>query len=410
MSTPYPSSPSIPNAPSTTDPGNFIFAGGGSGGHIYPGLAIAEELRRLSANPNPNPDGPLFVVSDRPLDAKIMKDAGHSFERSPARPMIARPAGLLRFAFGWFAAKSDARYILRIAQDWPAVEDVHIVAMGGFVAAPFVRVAKRLGLSVTMVNLDAVPGKANKYIARHADRIFTAARVPAEHRDGRDWIEVPPIVRASARATRTRDECRRELGLDPTRPVLMITGGSQGLASLNNFAAAFAASPAGQRTLREQRWQILHQTGTKFEAAIRAAYERANIDARVVPFTDQMGLWYGASDLALCTAGAGNIAEIWQNKTPALLLPYPYHNDEHQKFNAAPLSECDGAVVRKDWIDPELNLEHNGSELEALLTDPARRAAMRANLEKLGPADGATRIAQALLDSIQGRSGPANRR
>ena len=408
MSTPDPSNPSPLGTPSTTDPGNFIFAGGGSGGHIYPGLAIAEELRRLSANPNPHPGGPLFIVSDRALDAKIMKDSGYSFDRSPARPMIARPAGLVRFAFGWFAAKRQARDNLLRGQDWMAVDGVHVVAMGGFVAAPFVRVAKRLGLPVTMVNLDAIPGKANRYIARHADRIFTAARVPPEHRAGHEWIEVPPIVRAAARATKSRDECRRELGLDPTRPVLMVTGGSQGLASINNFAAAFAASPAGQRTLRHHRWQILHQTGTKFEAAIRAAYESANIAATVVPFTDKMGLWWGAADLALCTAGAGNIAEIWQNKTPALLLPYPHHKDEHQKFNAAPLSECAGAVVCKDWIDPKLNLEHNAPELESLLASPDRREAMRANLEKLGPADGATRIAQALLDGIRGRSGPAN--
>jgi UDP-N-acetylglucosamine--N-acetylmuramyl-(pentapeptide) pyrophosphoryl-undecaprenol N-acetylglucosamine transferase len=400
VSTPDPSSSPPLGTPSITDPGNFIFAGGGSGGHIYPGLAIAEELRRLSTNPNPNPPGPLFVVSDRALDAKIMKDAGYPFERSPARPMIVRPKGLVRFAFGWFAAKSQARYILRIAQDWPAADDVHIVAMGGFVAAPFVRVAKRLGLPVTMVNLDAVPGKANKYIARHADRIFTAARVPPEHRAGREWIEVPPIVRAAARATKSRDECRRALALDPARPVLMITGGSQGLASLNNFAAAFAASPAGQRSLRQHHWQVLHQTGTKFEAAVRAAYQSANIDATVVPFTDQMALWYGASDLALCTAGAGNIAEIWMNKVPALLLPYPHHKDEHQKFNAAPLSDADGAVIGKDLIEAAANLRQNGPALESLLSDGSRRATMRVNLEKLGPADGATRIARALLDSV----------
>ena len=88
------------------------------------------------------------------------------------------------------------------------------------------------------------------------------------------------------------------------------------------------------------------------------------------------------------------------NKVPALLLPYPHHKDEHQKFNAVPLSACDGAVVCKDWIDANLNLEHNGGTLETLLADPARRGVMRANLEKLGPADGATRIARALLDAL----------
>jgi UDP-N-acetylglucosamine--N-acetylmuramyl-(pentapeptide) pyrophosphoryl-undecaprenol N-acetylglucosamine transferase len=270
--------------------------------------------------------------------------------------------------------------------------------MGGFVAAPFTSAAKSLGVRVTMVNLDAIPGKANRYIAKRASRIFTATRVPPGHREGREWTEVPPIVRATARAILSRAESRARLNLDPSRPVLMITGGSQGLRSLNNFVTAFAASPEGQRTLRDGRWQVLHQTGRNLDQAVAAAYQAAGIDATVVPFNDLMGLWWGAANAAICTAGAGNIAEIWMNKVPALLLPYPHHKDEHQKYNALPLTDSNAAILGKDWIDPQQNLAHNAGLLQTILSDESRRAAMRANLEKLGPADGATRIAQALLD------------
>jgi UDP-N-acetylglucosamine--N-acetylmuramyl-(pentapeptide) pyrophosphoryl-undecaprenol N-acetylglucosamine transferase len=148
---------------------------------------------------------------------------------------------------------------------------------------------------------------------------------------------------------------------------------------------------------------VLHQTGRNLDAAAKAAYSAAGIDATIVPFTDQMGLWWGAADAAICTAGAGNIAEIWVNKVPSLLLPYPHHKDQHQKHNAAPLVEADGAVLGTDLIDPAMNLGANGSPLESLLADAARRASMRANLEKLGPADGATRIAEALLGDPTGK-------
>lgn len=391
------------NQPSARAPGpNLVFAGGGSGGHIFPGLAIAEEVARLCAETGRGEPALHFVTSDRAVDAAIMREATrnalYSWDRSPARPMIARPAGLVRFAMGWFAAKSQARYILRTCQDRPETGNVHVVAMGGFVAAPLARVAKSYGLPVTMVNLDAVPGKANRDIARRADRIFTATRVDSQLQIGAQWTEVPPIVRSAARATRSPSECRAALNLDPSRPVLMITGGSQGLRSLNEFVTTFAASPAGQRTLRDARWQVLHQTGRNLADAARAAYQSAGIDATVVEFNDQMGLWWGAADAAVCTAGAGNIAEIWMNKVPALLLPYPHHKDEHQKFNAAPLVEAGGALLGKDWIDAPQNLAHNAGPLESLLAHESRRAELRANLEKLGPADGATRIARALLD------------
>ncbi len=373
----------------------FIFAGGGSGGHIYPGLAIAEELVRMGVSENCIG----FVVSDRAIDSKILTPTGYTFERSPARPAIARPVGLLKFFRGWMAAKRHAR-VAMTRQDWNKADGLHVVAMGGFVAAPFVRQARSMGIPITMVNLDAVPGKANRYIAKLANRIFTAARVPPEHRVGVPWIEVPPIVRGSARASRSREACRSQLGLDPTRPVLMITGGSQGLRSLNDFVTTFAATASGKNILKSGRWHVLHQTGRNLDDAARAIYRDAGIDATVVPFNEQMGDWWGAADAAVCTAGAGNIAEIWMNKVPSLLLPYPHHKDQHQKFNAAPVVDAGGALLACDHIDPAANLRENGATLESLLSDEPRRAAMRVNLEKLGPADGATRMAKALLDAL----------
>lgn len=341
----------------------------------------------------------LFVVSNRAIDAKIMEGQKFPSVASPARPMLMSLMGMIRFVRGWQDAEQHATTVLNHPRGAKRPSTV-VVAMGGFVAAPFVSAAENAGVPVIMVNLDAVPGKANKYIARRADRIFTAAQVPTGHRGKKMWIDVPPIVRKSATSGRPREACRILLGLDPKRPVLMITGGSQGLRSLNDFITAFAASPSGQNILKTGRWHVLHQTGRNLDDAARAIYRDADIDATVVPFNEQMGDWWGAADAAVCTAGAGNIAEIWMNKVPSLLLPYPHHKDQHQKFNAAPVVNAGGALLGRDHIDPAANLRENGAALESLLSDESRRATMRMNLEKLGPADGATRIARALLDVL----------
>jgi UDP-N-acetylglucosamine:LPS N-acetylglucosamine transferase len=374
----------------------LLFAGGGSGGHIYPGLAILGELRTLA----PAPVHAVFLVSDRAIDAQIMTKAGEPFAASPARPVIVRPAGLLRFVRAWGPAVRHARGQIRALR--AAHGAVRVVATGGFVAAPAVRAAALEGVPVTMVNLDAVPGKANRWIAARVarmgpeSRVFTAARV-ADAALARGWTEVPPIVRAGSRPSGDRAACRAGLGLDPSRPVLMITGGSQGVRTINAFVRAWATGP-GRDALRTGGWQVLHQTGRDEDVAIARAYQAAGLNARVQAFVDTMGLWWGAADLCVCTAGAGNVAEVWTSRTPALLMPYPYHKDQHQKFNALSLEACGGVVVATDHIDESVNLERVGPVLASLIADRGRLDAMARGLDTLGPADGALRIARTLLD------------
>ena len=377
-----------PQSISTT----FLFAGGGSGGHIYPGLAIAEQLLALA----PAPPTIAFIVSDRVIDRSILEKHPYPFTASPAKPLSARPRGLIRFLANWGNAVRHTRSQIR---EHAARGPVHLVAMGGFVAAPAVQAARAERIPITMVNLDAVPGKANRWMARRvraSDQVFTAARL-APHCPQPTWREVPPIVRAGSRATMTSEDARRTLGLLPDRPVLMITGGSQGIRTINGFALAFAESADGARLLREGGWQIIHQTGRGDEGRVAERYQAAGTTALVQPFVDHMNLWYAAADLVLGTAGAGNVAEVWANGVPALLMPYPYHKDQHQKFNALAIEQCGGAIIARDHIDPQANLREVGPVLAGLLGDAEKRAVMRRALGTLGPADGAERIARTLL-------------
>lgn len=358
----------------------YLFAGGGTGGHIFPGLAIAERIAEADRSARC-----VFLCSDRPLDSEILRREGAAFAVIPAKPLALRPVALARFVWSWGGAVRAARAAIRDARRGGT--GVEVVAMGGFVAAPVVRAAWAERTPVTLVNLDAVPGKANRWIARRARRVFTSAAVA-----GRAWTVVPPIVRRGARSTMPAAECRRALGLHPERPTLLVTGASQGAASINGLMARLVADHP--EAFRE--WQVIHQTGQGGEEAAGAAYTGARVPAVVRAFFEEMGTAWGAADLAVSRAGAGSVAEAWANAVPAVLLPYPYHRDEHQRVNALPLETAGAAIVARDLIDPSANAGAAGATIVELMRDAARRGAMKGAYAGLGPADGAERVAVAL--------------
>ncbi|MBC7771338.1 MAG: UDP-N-acetylglucosamine--N-acetylmuramyl-(pentapeptide) pyrophosphoryl-undecaprenol N-acetylglucosamine transferase, partial [Pyrinomonadaceae bacterium] len=420
----------------------------------------ARELTRLT-------DGSarsLFVCSDRPLDAEILSKESLEFVPLAARPISLKPRGMVRFLGAWGKSVRESRTLIRsemerlqtspehrragggggmtpaghllpVTRGVSSTENVHVVAMGGFVAAPFVQAARVEHVGVTLVNLDAIPGKANRLIARHADRIFTAAAIaPGAVPEAKlaRWHAIPPIVRPQALPPRLgpssdgsvssstmmgKDECRKALGLDPSTPTLLVTGGSQGARSINQLLLALVdaegasiGATASRPSLRgrsgglgggaDTRWQVLHQCGKDDVEVLRRAYQHAGVSAIVEPFVTAMGLWWGAADLAISRAGAGSVAEAWANHVPAIFLPYPYHRDLHQKHNARVLVESGGAILAYDTLDAKQTLADMTPALKELLNSPARRQAMQTALTRLGPASGAEQIAKALLQGV----------
>lgn len=382
----------------------FVFAGGGTGGHLFPALAVARELRDLSPHA-----AFLFLCSPRAIDADILraqtlpdalgKATPVSFAAIPAHPFGLRPAALYRFISHWGLSVRASRGHLRTLR---ASGPVVVGAFGGFVAAPIVQAARVERVPIVMVNLDAVPGKANRWMARRAPRILTAAAVPPGQ-PGPAWESIAPIVRREAQPSAPAPVCRQALGLDPASPTLLITGGSQGAGSINDLLLAFLA--AHPRAFTDGAWQVIHQTGKPSASSqatpetLAAAYAKLGIRAHVSPFLTSMGQAWGAATLALCRAGAGNVAEVWASATPSIFMPYPYHRDQHQKKNAEPLAARGGAILVTDHIDPARNLAEAGAALLDLLTNTQRRDGMRSALAALGPADGARRVAQAMLDA-----------
>jgi UDP-N-acetylglucosamine--N-acetylmuramyl-(pentapeptide) pyrophosphoryl-undecaprenol N-acetylglucosamine transferase len=366
----------------------LAFAGGGSGGHLSPGLAVAERLIVLSPQVRP-----LFLCSMRAIDETMLREAGADFVQVPAEPPSMRPLKLLRFASAWrtsqvVASRELQRHRVR-----------EVVSLGGFVAAPVVRRARRLGLGVTILNLDAMPGKANRWIARRADRVWSA--VPTKGLPRWDGQVLGFPVRRAAMAPGDAAACRAELGLDPARRTLLVTGASQGAASLNTFVPHFATRQADAM----HGWQVLHLAGSMDEGAmqaIRDRYRNAGVPAVVMTFLHRMGLAWGAADLAVSRAGANSVAEARANRVPCLFVPYPFHKDLHQRENARELVEAGAAAIALDAIDAQANMIGMGRLLESLLTDGPSRDRMHAALERMPGGDAAEQIAQRLLQVLEG--------
>ncbi len=369
----------------------FVFVGGGTGGHLFPGLAIARQIQVRE------PDAIVhFLCSGRPLDGQILGDAGVSFECLQAQPMSVKPRGLVRFLAGWGPSVRGARQcIQRLKKE---ADEVVVIAMGGFVAAPGVQAGRVERVQSLLVNLDAVPGKANRWIAGRVDRVLSAVLI-----NDRDWQVTGPIVRPEALAATQSGEARRAFGLDEDRPTLLITGGSQGAGSINAMMLELIGSQPGLMVDdKGLPWQVIHQTGMADNQALVRAYEGASVKAWVGGFIEGMGDAWSAADLAIGRSGAGIVAEAWANRVPAIFMPYPHHRDQHQRINALALEGVGGAVIVEDVNEPRANRGAICQVLSRLMHNRAALSEMGKALEQLGPADGAKVVAGVLLDEMVG--------
>jgi len=360
-----------------------LLAGGGSGGHISPGLAIAERMKAIDPGCRP-----VFACSQRPIDAQMLTEAEAEYLAIPAEPMSLRPRKLLRCMRAFIRGRAEVlRMIDRLQPSW-------VVSLGGFVTAPVVHAARARGVPVLLVNLDATPGRANRWVARRAREVVSAIPTPTIPGFAREIIGMP--LRRLALAPAEQASCREQLGLLPGVHTLLVTGASQGANSLNDFMLLQA-----QRAPKAFKdWQVLHLCGPGVSggtARFETGYRTAGVHAVVMPFLHRMGLAWGAADLALSRAGANSVGEAAANHVPTIFVPYPYHADLHQMHNAMPLVDEGAAVLAKDAIEPEANLRALGEPMLKLMHDHASRQAMRARLEARTEPDAAERIARFLL-------------
>lgn len=366
-------------------PVSIVLAGGGTGGHIEPMLALADALRR-----RPAPAGGLRITclgTERGMETRLVPARGYDLRLIPPVPLPRKPTvDLLRVPGRMWGAVARTRALLAELD-----ADV-VVGFGGYVALPAYLAARRAGIPVVVHEQNALPGLANRIGARVAARV--AVTTPGTPLRGGVHVGMPLRTAISSldRAAR-RTGARATFGLHADRPTLLVFGGSQGAATLNRAAvgAADALTAAGI--------QVLHARGPKntdVEVPVRPAGSAPYV---VVDYLERMDLAYAAADLALCRAGAVTVAELSAVGLPAAFVPLPIGNGE-QRRNALPVVEAGGGLLVED---AELTPSWIGEHLVPLLTDPAALAGHAEHAAAAGAPDADERLADLVLQVAGGR-------
>ena len=369
----------------------FAFAGGGTGGHLLPGLAVARALRERCPQAKIH-----FFVTCRAIDEKILVPSGYSYTKQWVEPFSLNPWGFLSFTYGLVSSMREAAGSLAVLR--PAV----VLGMGGFAAAPVCRIAPKLKIPVALLNPDAFPGRANRWLAKRAHTIFTqwdrTAGLLAPRTKARILTTGCPVRPEIISAT--REQGLDHFGLDPNKKTLLVPGGSQGAMNVNRTIIELLP----QLDKLADSWQILHLTGPGKLDIVQQAYQQANvrIQHELVDFTFDMPLALAAADLVLSRAGASSLAEFSARKLPAVLMPYPYGRDQHQLANAKCLADVGAAVIVPDKCDAQANAASVGPVLLDLMTDHDKLARMAAAYEPLFKPRAAEEIARQLM-SLAGR-------
>ncbi len=371
----------IAAGPRPLGPPLFAFAGGGTGGHLYPAIAVARAVREFFPNARF-----VFFGTRRPIDGQILGSIDCEFVRQDLHALSPRPWRWPGILLDLRAARADCRSRFRV--DPPAV----VLGTGGMASVAAVIEARKAGIPIAILNPDAAPGRANRRLARHAEVVFAQWNDTAAYYPQGLAVSVVgcPVRPAFAAATRAHGIAR--FGLDPARRTLLVTGASQGARSINETVVA--SLPFLET---KSNWQVLHLTGEKDLTLVEAAYASRSVPASVVSYTEHMPDALALADLVISRAGASTLAELTAVGRAAILMPYPFHRDEHQRHNAECLERVGAARIVRDAVDPSVNAPALRSALVALMDDDDRRAAMAAAARRLGRLDSARRIAEKLL-------------
>jgi UDP-N-acetylglucosamine--N-acetylmuramyl-(pentapeptide) pyrophosphoryl-undecaprenol N-acetylglucosamine transferase len=348
-----------------------VIAGGGTGGHLYPGIAVAREIVRRA------PDARVtFAGTARGLEARIVPREGFELDliRSvglKGKSVVARVRGMAMVPLSLV----DAFRV--IARRRPSV----VIGVGGYSSGPVVLAAALRGLPTMLLEQNAAPGLTNRLLARWVRAAGVNYDETLRHFGRKGFIAGNPVRAEFFAARADRPAGRRRL---------LVLGGSQGAHAVN--VAVVDAAPrllAADATLA-----IVHQTGERDAAWARDAYAAAGLAVRAEPFLDPVAAEMTAADLVISRAGATTLAELAASGTPAILVPFPAATDDHQRRNALVLARAGAAVV----IDQrELTGERLANEAAALLADPDRLAGMTRAMRGFAQPAAAERIVDRVL-------------
>lgn len=362
-------------------PQSILLAGGGTAGHVNPLLAVADEVRAQY------PSAIIRVLGTRQgLETDLVPARGFDLDFVPRVPMPRRPS------LAWFSLPIKLRTAIRVAAKTMETHGTDVVVgFGGYVSTPAYLAARKLGIPVVIQEQNARPGLANRLGARWAKAIaITFAQTPLKggHVTGLPLrAEIAELAAQLATDPASmRAAAASELGLDPARPVLVVTGGSLGALSLNT-----AVSQAAKKFL-SQGIQILHLTGRGKSAAVLTEREKLTedlaADYHVREYLSEMHLAYSVADLVVCRSGAGTVCEIAALGIPAIFVPLPIGNGE-QRLNAQDLETAGGALI---VADSDLTPTWLESSALMLFQDSEELKRMSAAARSVGQPDAAQKV------------------
>jgi len=359
----------------------IVFAAGGTGGHLFPAIAVASALR------DRHPGAAIvFIGGSRGLETRLVPQAGFPLRTLPLSGLKGSSVrGRL------IAASAAALAVIRCLSWFLRRRPALVVGAGGYASGPAVLAAWFLRVPTMLMEQNHFPGATNRWLAPRADAVCLPSELAKQRLGGRGLVTGNP-VRAEFAA----------IGPPPNahRTALLVFGGSRGARSINR--ALVAALPRLAAMTPAPR--VVHQTGPEDQRVIAQAYARCpGLEAEVQPFLDDMPRRLADADLVVCRAGATTLAELAAAGRPAILVPYPFAADDHQRANAEAVRDAGAALMVEDR---ELDGARFADELVALASDTPRRERMAAAARTLARPDATERIADVADALLDGKEEP----
>jgi UDP-N-acetylglucosamine--N-acetylmuramyl-(pentapeptide) pyrophosphoryl-undecaprenol N-acetylglucosamine transferase len=356
----------------------LLIAGGGTGGHLFPGIAVAEEFLARGGNEV------LFVGTDKGIEARVLPRLGFR--------LVCIAAAGIRGKSGFSQAKGAAMFLYGYAQARKLLKEFRpdrVLGVGGYASGPAVLAARGMHIPRYVHEQNAIPGFTNKVLARFADLVFVSLA---------ESVQFFPKEKTLLTGNPLRKEILANISPLPQGEGqgagglfrLLVFGGSAGAHSINQ--ALIAALP-GLYRFRE-RLAITHQTGENDLAEVREAYRREGYRAEVLPFIDDMAAAYRGADLVVCRAGATTVAEVTACGKACIFIPYPFAVDDHQRRNAEALLKQGAGFM---LLDRELSGESLAALIGELIADPVRIAGAGEKAQGLARLDAAKVIVDEML-------------
>lgn len=315
-----------------------IIAAGGTGGHLYPGIALAAVLRQRGCDP-------VFFVRTNDACREILDHEGLPWREIPATS-LPRAISFKLFSFP-FRQVSSLIMASRLIDE---LRPVSVVGMGGYISFPAVLAGRIKGIPTIIHEQNSLPGLANRVLARFAGRVAVSFENSIEHFPAGSCVLTGNPVRPEL-FTANRAEAAARLQLDNSKKTVFIFGGSQGAQRLNRIVAAAYELLGTEKSAV----QFLHVAGKNDADTLAAMYRDGRVPGRVLPYLHRMGDAYAAADLIICRAGATTVAELSILGKPAILVPFPFATADHQMYNARAFAATGlGDVIREKDLTPAL--------------------------------------------------------